>query len=182
MGELLSQNRRLKSVSPLVIFVAGVTCGSITLASDIYDPPEMDLWCGTEGIFEAPIKMALNGEAEALNRANLVETLPLPIPNPAVAQVNEIARLFNQVGVEIIEARSSELKEIFEPLPDPDPPNLENQVRNHVEHALLFVELLQAKINKAEAKDVLSTEGAEVLRAYAGNARSLIEVIPITIP
>jgi len=166
-----------------VAIFMGLSLASSALAGDYLPPPASDPWCSlTPTSFEAPIRVALDGEREAYNPDNLVSTLPVPIPSPAYAKISEIARLFNQIAVEIIDARSSELKEIFDPLPDPDPPNLETQVRNNVEHALLFVQLLEAKIEIARATGVLSEEGEAALGLYAEATKDLIETLPVPIP
>ena len=183
MSVLRIQTNWLQLVSRTAVIFTGIALTSIAWADDVLPPVVVDPWCTSPGgTFEMPIKLALEAEKEVFNPDNLAAALPLPIPEPAYAQMSHIARLFSQISVEVIEARSSMLKEIFDPLPDPDPPNLENRVRNNLKHALLFVDLLEASINRAEARAVLSDEGAETLRRYAGNVRDLIEVIPITIP
>lgn len=185
MNILQGQTNWVKVTAQSVAFLIGVGLASIVSAGDYYDPASVDPWCGgdiTPTPFEAPIRVALDGEREAFNPDNLVSTLPLPIPSPAYAQVREIGRLFNQIAVQIIEARSSQLKEIFDPLPDPDPPNLDRQVINNIRNALLFVELLEAKIDKAQANGVLSEEGQGKLGLYADTTRGLIETLPLPIP
>lgn len=185
MNTLKDQTNWAKVAAQSIAFLIGVGFASILQAGDYFDPASVDPWCGgdiTPTPFEAPIRVALDGERESFNPDNLVSTLPLPIPSPAYAQVREIGRLFNQIAVQMIEARSSQLKEIFDPLPDPDPPNLDRQVINNFRNALLFLELLEAKIDKAQADGVLSEEGQGKLGLYVDSTRDLIETLPLPIP
>ena len=158
----------------------------MTLSTGVYlvcagEAPEDLTNSAKRGRFEAPIRVALQGESSAL-APERISTLPIPLPGPEFLHITRIGNLFKQIGIALIEARSSLLNLDWEPPDPPDPPNRKRQILNSLERALLISEELKREIESARQRGVLSPEWAEELLSYQGSLADLISAIPINLP
>ena len=133
-----------------------------------------DPWCDANGAtFEQPIRIALDGEALAID---LISVLPVPIPKP----IPQIPTLFNKIGRDVISARSASLISTL-PIPVPEPGRICEAIAAQ-NRALHRTELLEDKINMALDRGMIDAMTADLLLDVQGALQDQIMTLPTPIP